>query len=157
MEFPKKLDNYSKFPENLNKTGSFSWPDGSKYVGEYKNGHPHGFGTYTWPDGDEYVGFWLNGKRHGLGFHSRRNGFVYVGNFVDNLPQGDGSSIDDQGNAYSGEWKSGFQNGRGSLREVLRVLCFTESGKTGVLFIIKIRNSQKKYQIECKKLTFPTD
>ena len=47
MEFPKKLDNYSEFPENSNRTGSFTWPDGSNYVGEYKNGHPHGFGTYT--------------------------------------------------------------------------------------------------------------
>ena len=116
MEFPKKLDNYSELPEYSNRTGSFTWPDGSNYVGEYKNGHPHGFGTYIWPDGDKYTGFWVYGKRHGLGFHSRRNGFVYVGNFVDNLPQGNGSSIDKQGNSYSGEWESGLQNGIGRVR-----------------------------------------
>ena len=144
MKFPKKLDNYSEFPENANRTGNFTWPDGSTYVGEYKNGHPHGFGTYTWPDGDKYVGFWFCGKRHGLGFHSRRNGFVYVGNFVDNIPQGDGASIDEQGNSYSGEWKSGIQNGRGAVRGSVEGLMFYGEWNNGrPVFYEKTKLSQK--------------
>ncbi len=132
MKFTKKKpDSCSEFLENLDKIGSFSWPDGSNYVGEHENGHPHGFGTYIWPDGDKYTGFWVYGKRHGLGFHSRRNGFVYVGNFVDNLPQGNGSSIDKQGNSYSGEWKSGLQNGQGSVRGGVEGLMFYGNWKDG--------------------------
>ena len=39
---------------NLQKTDStvtVDWQDGSTYVGEIKNGKPHGHGKYTWPDG----------------------------------------------------------------------------------------------------------
>jgi len=32
------------------------WPDGDKYVGEFKDDKPNGQGTYTWTDGEKYVG-----------------------------------------------------------------------------------------------------
>ena len=35
-----------------NGEGAFTWPDGSKYVGEYNNGNHHGQGTYTFADGE---------------------------------------------------------------------------------------------------------
>ena len=38
--------------------GIFSWIDGRKYVGEYKNDLKHGIGTFTWPDGRCYHGEW---------------------------------------------------------------------------------------------------
>ena len=45
----------------MNKTIIF--PDETKYVGEVKNGKPHGKGTLTYPDnGGEYIGQWKNGK-----------------------------------------------------------------------------------------------
>ena len=31
--------------------GTYTYADGTKYVGEYKNGKRHGQGTKTWPDG----------------------------------------------------------------------------------------------------------
>ena len=45
--------------------GTYTWDDGTKYVGAWKNDKKHGFGTYTYADGyievgqyenDEYVG-----------------------------------------------------------------------------------------------------
>ena len=35
------------------------------YVGEIKNGVPDGQGTFTWADGRKYVGEWKDGKQHG--------------------------------------------------------------------------------------------
>ena len=40
---------------------SNTWADGSKYVGEWKDGKQHGQGTFT-ADGTKYVGEWRNGK-----------------------------------------------------------------------------------------------
>ena len=33
-----------------------------KYVGQYKDGEKHGKGTYTWSDGYKYVGEWKDEK-----------------------------------------------------------------------------------------------
>ena len=42
------------------------FPNETKYLGEVKNGKPHGKGTLTCPDKDgEYMGQWKNGKYHG--------------------------------------------------------------------------------------------
>ena len=37
--------------------------NGDVYVGEIVSGQLHGQGTYTFPDGRKYVGEWKNGKR----------------------------------------------------------------------------------------------
>ena len=38
------------------------YPNGDKYVGEFKGGLRHGKGTLTYADGDEYVGEWKDDK-----------------------------------------------------------------------------------------------
>ena len=35
----------------INGQGSYAYPDGSKYVGQFKDYMAHGQGTYTYPDG----------------------------------------------------------------------------------------------------------
>ena len=138
MVFSKKQVNVSESYPNAEISGNFSWTDGSTYVGEFRDGRPHGFGTYTWPDGDKYTGFWVAGKRHGLGFHSRLNGFVYIGNFVDNMPHGEGSSVDARGNSYSGTWEAGFQNGEGFIR----------GGKEGIMFFGKWCHGKPVFRVK---------
>lgn len=49
--------------------GTFSWDDGRKYVGDYKNDLKHGQGTFSWPDGSCYKGQWVEGKQHGEGIY----------------------------------------------------------------------------------------
>ena len=43
--------------------GTYTYADGRKYVGEYKDDVPHGFGTGFSADGAaEYQGEWANGE-----------------------------------------------------------------------------------------------
>ena len=41
--------------------GTYTWSDGDKYVGEWKEGKQHGQGTYTFADGTVKKGEWKNG------------------------------------------------------------------------------------------------
>ena len=38
--------------------GIFTWKDGSRYEGDYKNNRKHGKGKYLSVDGKEYEGNW---------------------------------------------------------------------------------------------------
>ena len=42
--------------------GVLTFPDGSTYEGEWKNGFMNGEGTFTWSDGKQKSGIWENGK-----------------------------------------------------------------------------------------------
>ena len=44
-----------------------TWPDGSRYEGEWKDGKRSGQGVRTWPSGQRYEGEWRDGKRSGRG------------------------------------------------------------------------------------------
>jgi hypothetical protein len=54
--------------------GSFEWPDGRKYKGEYYDDKKSGYGVFKWPDGRKYKGAWLNGKQHGRGIYFSSSG-----------------------------------------------------------------------------------
>lgn len=46
-----------------------------QYLGEFKDGLPHGKGVYRWKNGDFYEGEWANGKKDGDGGMAyKRNG-----------------------------------------------------------------------------------
>lgn len=54
-----------------------TWPDGTKYEGEFVNGKMTGQGVKTWPNGNKYEGMWKNGLQHGAGkFYSAKNDTV---------------------------------------------------------------------------------
>jgi antitoxin component YwqK of YwqJK toxin-antitoxin module len=46
----------------MKKKATLKFPDGSKYVGEVKNGIPHGQGTTTYPNGTIKKGIWKNNE-----------------------------------------------------------------------------------------------
>ena len=50
----------------INGYGTYT-TDGSKYVGEFKDGSPHGQGTFIGVNGNKYVGEHKNGKMNGQG------------------------------------------------------------------------------------------
>jgi len=45
--------------------GTFTYPDGKTYSGDWLNGLRHGEGTRNYPDGSTYTGSWIHDKRHG--------------------------------------------------------------------------------------------
>ncbi len=66
--------------------GTFSYPNGDKYVGNWKNGDKEGQGTLTLANGINYVGGWKNGKRSGQGVSTIPNGNKYVGERLCRFP-----------------------------------------------------------------------
>ena len=63
--------------------GNWTHADGSQYVGEYKDGFPHGQGTYTFPDGTQYVGEFKYDVFHGQGTETFANGDIENGRWQD--------------------------------------------------------------------------
>ena len=55
----------------------YTWSDGSKYVGEFKEGLPNGQGTLTSTDGRKYVGKFKDRKKHGQGTETFPDGTKY--------------------------------------------------------------------------------
>lgn len=47
--------------------GIMSWPDGSKYEGDFINGKMEGSGTKTFANGNKWTGAWKNNLQHGQG------------------------------------------------------------------------------------------
>ncbi len=45
-----------------------SWPDGSKYEGDYVGGMKEGKGCFTWADGSRYDGEFSENNIHGQGW-----------------------------------------------------------------------------------------
>ena len=106
-----------------NGQGTETFPNGYKYVGEFKNGKRHGQGTYSWPywksllpgykgsykkyDGtfSKYVGEFKNGLRHGKGTQTYPDGYKYVGEFKDDEKNGQGIETLWYGAKFIGEFK----------------------------------------------------
>lgn len=55
--------------------------DGSKYVGEFRDGKPNGQGTYTSANGDNYFGEYRDGMRNGQGIEYAADGRIIGSGF----------------------------------------------------------------------------
>ena len=89
---------------------TIDWEEGT-YTGEVSNNVPNGQGTYTSPDGMKYVGEWKDGKYHGQGTYifgsGPHLGDIYVGEWKDNKKHGQGTYTFASGSKYVGEFKDG--------------------------------------------------
>ncbi len=88
---------------------SSTYPSGNHYVGEFNPGlQRNGHGTMSYPDGSKYTGDWQADKYHGFGTRTSANGDVYEGQFVNNIYHGHGSfTLFDSGSIYEGEFTDG--------------------------------------------------
>ena len=71
------------------------------------------FGTYTYADGNKYVGEWKDDKFNGQGTYTYANGDKYVGEFRDDNLNGQGTYTYANGDKYIGEFRNGDSHGRG--------------------------------------------
>ena len=89
------------------------------YTGEVVGGRANGHGTYTWPEGREYVGEWKDGKRNGQGALTNKGSafdpdWTYVGEFKEGKFHGQGTLESARGDKYVGEWKDNERHGQGT-------------------------------------------
>ena len=62
LEYKEEEEVTSSYEGEYHGQGTETFPDGSKYVGEWKNGKHHGQGTYTFHDGVKWVGVWIKSE-----------------------------------------------------------------------------------------------
>ena len=91
----------------VNGKGTFIWPNGDKYNGNWKNQKPHGLGTFKWVNGTKYIGDWEFGIQNGQGTVTWANGDKYIGGRKNGKADGQGTFIFANGITQSGEWKNG--------------------------------------------------
>ena len=61
----------------LNGRGTKTFPNGSEYVGDFKDGKYHGQGIFVFANGSKYEGEFKYGKYDGQGTYSFANGSMY--------------------------------------------------------------------------------
>ncbi len=110
----------------------------TEYVGDTKDGLPHGRGTLTYFEGPTYSGEFFEGKRHGEGIWMHQDGatydgewkndlyhgqgrleipyhFIYEGEFVEGKKEGFGIQTWADGNRYEGNWHDDHMHGQGIM------------------------------------------
>ena len=98
-----------------NGKGKLSKPDGSSYEGDWKMGTPHGRGTFVYPDGVTYVGEIREGRLHGQGTYTTEDGRKLVGVFNNGVISSGEIYLPD-GSVYKGEITNTRPSGKGVLK-----------------------------------------
>ena len=75
-----------------NGKGTYLFPSGAKYVGDFKNGECHGVGVCYYTDGSKYSGEWHERYPDGKGVKTYSDGTKRTGNWKKGKP------VDDKGN-----------------------------------------------------------
>ena len=98
--------------QERNGLGTLKYADGRVYVGEFKDGLRHGKGTLTWPSGRKYEGDFVRGSRTGKGTLTYPDGRVYTGDFVDGEQNGQGMMTLPGGKRQEGKFVNGKYMGQ---------------------------------------------
>ena len=98
-----------------NGHGILKYPDGRVYEGEFKSGLRTGRGTMTWSDGRNYFGDFVKGKRTGKGTMVYPDGRVYIGDFENGEHTGNGVMMLPNGDRLEGPFLDGKYLGPKSL------------------------------------------
>ena len=95
--------------------GTSIYPDGSKYVGEFRDFKPQGYGVFVWANGDKYLGEWKTGKNNGNGTKIWKDGRQYMGYFKNDKFHGEGTLLYPDGKKYAGGFINGKRHGEGTI------------------------------------------
>ena len=108
-----------------NGQGTWVYPNGTQFVGAWKNGRKHGPVTLIYADGTEEIREYDNGIRigkclegnckFGEGLIMYSDESIYVGLFVDGSRHGQGSWSHPGGFKYEGSWEDDQIQGSGTF------------------------------------------
>ena len=117
-----------------NGKGTFAYPDGSRFEGNFRNGRPQGNGTFNYPNGEKYTGSFQNGVPHGKGQLAQSDGKTITGQWSEgeyigterlannrkgcidgDCQEGFGNYIFRDGAKYEGTFKNGLPHGTGKV------------------------------------------
>lgn len=93
--------------------GRMTFPDGSRYTGEWVDDRVHGQGEHVYANGNRYKGEWVDGSITGVGVLTFADGERYEGELKDGRMQGHGTYVYVNGDRYEGEWKDDRRHGKG--------------------------------------------
>lgn len=101
------------FTGKMHGKGVFTYNNGNKYEGSFKEGVKHGSGVFTWANGDLYKGEFENDLRCGYGVYTSQNGNKYDGEWKDNLKNGHGIFYYSNGDRFDGYFLNSLKHGHG--------------------------------------------
>jgi len=90
-----------------NSYGVYTWNDGIRYEGNFREGKRDGEGVYYYASGAKYIGSQSNDGRHGWGTYYYPTGSKFVGEWVSELKDGKGTMFAKGGVVQKGIWKDG--------------------------------------------------
>jgi len=93
--------------------GTYLWPDGAMYEGEYREHKKHGYGVQTWASGGRYEGDYVEGQLTGHGKMSWADGRRYEGDWLDGKCTGRGITTFANGSRYEGIYHEDKMHGYG--------------------------------------------
>lgn len=111
---PLTEDSEASHQDDPSRSYDKKFDDGSYYVGQLKDGVPHGQGVMRWPDGGGYEGEWRSGNREGGGRATWPDGRTFSGSWEHNEPQRGRWTIRD-GRTFTGQRVDGLPDGYGTL------------------------------------------
>jgi hypothetical protein len=115
--------------------GTRIFPNGNKYVGEYRNGKRNGQFTVTYSNGSTYVGEFRDDSKSGQGTETFPNGEKYIGEYRDDKRNGQGMEILPTGEKYVGQFRDDKRNGQ-----------FTVTYPDGATYVGEFRDDRKSGQ-----------
>jgi uncharacterized protein (TIGR02145 family) len=111
------LNSFSQCIEGncVNGKGTYKWPNGDIYQGDFVNGAKNGKGKLTWSGGVIYEGDWYKDKQMGKGTIKSNDGWEYSGEFILGLKWGQGNWKLPNGDKYEGSFVNDKMNGYGKM------------------------------------------
>jgi hypothetical protein len=99
----------------MNGFGGYTFENGNRYEGYWKDGAFNGHGIFNWKNGGSYDGEWKDGLKSGNGFDVYSDGSTYEGAFQNGMRNGHGIMKWPDNKQYDGEWLDGEANGPGTF------------------------------------------
>jgi hypothetical protein len=95
--------------------GIYVYPDGKRYLGQWKYRERNGAGILVEPDGSRYLGEFSSGRRHGWGMLVFADDRKYIGEFNRGVRDGWGTMTFPDGRRYVGQFTNGARTGQGTM------------------------------------------